>query len=75
MSLGIGPHDHDCTCPRCESRRRINDIPVAFLCPSCESVHFNVRWSIRFFIWQICCEGCGSVYDLIASGTAQVHSR
>jgi hypothetical protein len=50
--------------------------PFVLTCPECESVHFNVRPPLQFSdIWQICCEGCGAIYNLLPSGEAQLHSR
>ena len=37
-------------------------------CPGCESVHFNVNWDEPGEFWQICCEGCGKVFNLWPKG-------
>jgi hypothetical protein len=43
-----------------------------FLCVDCESPHFLVRWNEASHIWTVACEGCGAIYRLIPTGTAEV---
>ncbi len=54
--------------------------PSVFTCPECGSVHFNLRWAREApdtakHLWNVCCEGCGTVYDLNPNGTAEPHSK
>lgn len=50
-----------------------NDVIV--LCPSCDSPHFNIRWSEQRQRWQAACEGCGSLYELNPAGSVQMFMR
>jgi len=45
------------------------------ICPECNSVHFNVRWSNVPYIWLIVCEGCGTVYELAPTGMMVLRMR
>jgi hypothetical protein len=52
------------------SLTRDPDTSTVLTCPECDSVHFNVRWGwesrdIAATLWQICCEGCGAIYNLL----------
>jgi hypothetical protein len=42
-----------------------------FRCVDCESPHFLVQWNDTRHLWQCCCEGCGNIYNLLPSGTAE----
>lgn len=44
-------------------------------CVECESVHFNVKWSVFQHLWQICCEGCGCIHQLIPTGSIQLRRK
>jgi hydrogenase maturation factor HypF (carbamoyltransferase family) len=35
------------------------------LCTDCESPHFLVRWDRVNYVWIVCCEGCGAIYELV----------
>lgn len=45
------------------------------VCIDCESPHFNVRWNDETHLWNMACEGCGCVYELLPSGTVQSVSK
>lgn len=48
---------------------------MVLTCVECYSVHFNVRWNDTEHIWQVVCEGCGTVYQLTPTGVCELWMR
>jgi hydrogenase maturation factor HypF (carbamoyltransferase family) len=45
------------------------------LCTDCESPHFLVRWDRVNYVWIVCCEGCGAIYELVPMGRVQLRMK
>lgn len=45
------------------------------LCADCESPHFLARWDRVNYVWVVCCEGCGAIYELLPMGRTQLRMK